>query len=177
MGIQDSFSKLKKKVKHLGRKRKPDRTGGGGHGESVDPGNPLPRPDPQIEAGNDEWDGAAEGGQQASSTDQPPQPDEPELVSANESENEQGGREAETGQAQQPDEPEPVPTSRSENDQGGRKAGVDGGEVKQWCSHPNPGVEFAVGSGSSRGEGEKVETVYPHSSTPPTPRSRKPDGM
>lgn len=177
MGVRDLFSTLKKKVKHLGRKRKPDRPGGSAHGETIDTVNPPPRPEPQIEAGN----GADEGGQQASPTDRPPQLGEPELVPAIGNKNDQEEGETKTDQVQQPDEPEPVPAGRSEDGQGGREAGVDGGEVNQSYSHPHPSVEVAVGSGPRREgndvKGERVERVYPPSPTPPIPRNRKPDGM
>jgi len=150
MGIRDSFTRLKKKLKNLGRKRKPGRTEGEVHGDSVDPANPLPRPEPQIEAGNEEWNGASAHGQQASSTDQAPQQNEPE----------------------------PVPANGSENDQGGGVAGIDG--VYQTHSHPHPGFKVAVESGPSRegndAKGERVEKVYTQSSTP-IPRGSKSDGM
>jgi len=77
MGVQDSFSRLKKKVKRLGNKRKPDRTGLDTGGESVDSGSLLPQPEPPLVGDDGEGDGTDTDGGQARSTDRPPRPDEP----------------------------------------------------------------------------------------------------
>ena len=86
MDIRGPFSRLKKKVKHLGNKHKPGRTRPDVDGEIVDPANSSPRPAPHVTMGDGEGDG-----QQACLTDQPSQPDEPEPVPLGESENNQGG--------------------------------------------------------------------------------------
>ena len=62
MGVQDSFSRLKKKVKRLGNKRKPNRIGADIAGESIDPGNLPSQPEPHLIAGDREGNEAdAEG--------------------------------------------------------------------------------------------------------------------
>ena len=116
MGIRDSFSKLKKKVKHLGRKRKPDRPGGNVNAEDVGPADPLLQPEAHIVAGDGEGNETNAGGQQVSSTDQPPQPGEPELMLAS------GGK----------------------NGRRVGEAGVDGSEVGMRYSHPYPEVEVGT---------------------------------
>ena len=153
MGMRDSLSRLKKKVKHLGSKRKLHRPGADVDEESVDSGNSLQRTDPHhVIAGDGEGDGADADGGQACSADQPPLPGEPE----------------------------PAPASGSEDDQGG-EAGVDGREVGQVNPHQHPDVEVVVGSGPAR-EGdntdeEEGEQFYSCSSTPSTPRGGEPNGM
>jgi len=84
-GIRDSFSRMKKRIKHrlTGRKRKPDRTvvvGGGHHrggnrvnvdGQIDQPGS-LPRPEPHLVAGGSHdrgGDGTNTDGRQVYSTD------------------------------------------------------------------------------------------------------------
>jgi len=72
--IRDSFSRVKKKIKHriTGSKRKPAGTGPGARGEGVDPSGSLPRPEPRVEVSGDHdrgGDGANTGGRQAYSTD------------------------------------------------------------------------------------------------------------
>jgi len=89
MDIRNSFSKLKKKVKHLGSKQKPGKTGA-----DVDPENPLPQPESHVVADDGEGNGADGDGQLTGPIDQPPQSDKPELVPANGSENDKGGGEA-----------------------------------------------------------------------------------
>jgi len=154
MDIRESLSRLKKRVKHLGSKRKPDRSGADTDGEIVDPANPLPRPEYHGAAGDGGWDGVHVGRLQARSTDRPPQPDEPELVTAGE----------------------------SENGQGGGEAGANGREVSRGDSHPYQHVRVVVGSGPSRegddANGEGVGCIYSCSSaTRSVSRSGKPDGM
>jgi hypothetical protein len=53
MDMRESFSRLKKKLKHpLTRsKRKPDKTGAGADGEKVDAGGSLPQLEPPVAAG------------------------------------------------------------------------------------------------------------------------------
>ena len=83
MGFQSLFSKLKKKLKHLGSKRKPGGTGAGADGEGADPAGLVPQPVPYLAAG-----GGHDGGQggsnadgcQVHSIDKPPRPDNPETV-------------------------------------------------------------------------------------------------
>ena len=155
MDIRDSFSRLKKKIKRpfTGRKRKPGKIGADAGGGRVDPADSLSQPEPHIIAGgsnNREDNGADEGGLQARSTDQPPQPDESE----------------------------PVPACGGENDQQRGEAEVDGGEAGKSHSHPQPDAEAMAEIGPSR-EGNdakeaKIEGVTP---TPSILRNEKPDGM
>ena len=59
--IRESFSKLKKGVKHrlTGRKYKADKTQAGGLEERADPSGSLPRPEPHVVTGSDrEQEGA-----------------------------------------------------------------------------------------------------------------------
>jgi len=152
MDIRDSFSRLKRRVKHIGGKRKPDRIGSDIDGESVSATNPLPRPEPHVVAGCGEEDGADTTGWQACSTGQPPQSDEPELV----------------------------PASGNENDRGG-DAGVDGEKVSPGYSHPRPDVEVRAGGGPDLGgneaEGEGYRELYSCSFIPSTPCSEELDGV
>ena len=157
MGIRDSFSRSKKKFKHLlsGIKHKSSGTGTETGGESVSSAGSVPRPVPHIVAGgghNLEDDGGSAGGR-AGSADQFPQQTEQDLAPAH------GG---ETGQE-------------------GGEADVDRGEVSQRHSRPDSDVEATVGSGPGR-EGSdaddvKVEQVHPPPSAPSIPHSGKPDGM
>ena len=94
MDIRDSFSRLKKKLKHPGSKRKPDRTGADSARESVDPAGLLSRPAPHViaDSGHNQGDNGANAGEhQSRSTDPPPPPDVPERVPADESEGNQRG--------------------------------------------------------------------------------------
>jgi len=97
MDIRDSFSRLKKRVKRLGRKQKLGRAGADIDGESVGSDNPLPQPQPHVVVDDREGNEADVGGQQAGTTDQPPQPDEAELSLAGRGENDQGVGEAHQG--------------------------------------------------------------------------------
>lgn len=75
MGLGDSFSKLKNKVKHLlaGKKRKAAGNEAGADGEIVGPTSSLPRPEPHVVAADSgEGSGANADGRQAFSTDLPP---------------------------------------------------------------------------------------------------------
>ena len=157
MGIRDSFSRSKKKVKHLltGRKHKSGGTGTETGEESVGSVGSLPQSVPDIVAGSSRnlADNRASGGGRAGSADQFPQQDEPELA----------------------------PAGGSETGQGGGEVDVDRGEVGQRHSHLDPDVEAVVGSGSGR-EGSntdevKVKQVHPSPSTPSIPHGREPDGM
>jgi len=153
MDVRNSFSRLKKKVKRMGGKRKPGRTGADTDGESISAASSLPQPEPHVVAGDGGGGGSDPDGRQASSTDQPLQPDEPESV----------------------------PASGGEND-GVGDADVDGGQVGTVYSHPHPGIESGTRSGPNRGgdgaDEEGDEIFYSCSSTTPSaPRSGEPDGM
>ena len=152
MDLRDSFSKLKKKVKHLGRKKKSDRTGVDADGESVKSSNPVPRPEPHTEADDGKENRADTDGWPAYSPDQLPRPDEPEQV----------------------------PASEIENVQEGGEAGVDGRKHGLRDSHPNPDIEGGAGSGPSRegsvADGGEGKQSYSSSSTPSNPRVGEPDG-
>lgn len=153
MGLRDSFSRLKKRFKHLVRKRKPGRTGINVGGENINPANPLPRPQPHAEADNGEGDGADTDGWQTYSTDR----------------------------SLQPDGPERVPAGGIENDQEGGETDGDGREASPRYSHPDPDIEGGAGSGPSQeGNGanaEEGEQSYSRSPIPSNPGSREPDGM
>ena len=92
MDIREPFSRLKKKIKHrlTGSKHKPDKIGADASGERAD--GPLPRPGPHVVAGggrDQEGSGSNAVGEQVFSTNPPPQPDKPEPVSGDKSENDQ----------------------------------------------------------------------------------------
>jgi len=151
MKFQDSFSTLKKKVKHrlTGRKLKPDKTG-----ESVDSTGPPPGAESHVVAEGShgqEGDGANADRDQVIPTVQLPQLDEPGAVLAR----------------------------GSASDQERRGADIDEGEVEQTHSHLHS-VDFEVAEGSGPTErkgidGEKVERVYPSPSTTSIPHDGKPD--
>jgi len=153
MDIGDSFSRLKKRVKHMGRKQKLGRAEADVDGESVGSDNRLPQPEPHVVANDGEGNGADEDGQQGGPMDQPPQPDEPKLSLAN------GG----------------------ENDQGAGEADVDGRKVSPMYSHPHSDVEVGVGNGPRQGrngdDGEEYGEIYPRSPSPLVLYSGEPDGM
>ena len=157
MGIRDSFSRSKKKFKHLlsGRKHKSGGTGTETGGESASSVGSVPRPVPHVVAGGShdlEEDGGS-AGRRAGSVDQFPQQTEPELA----------------------------PTHGGETGQEGGEADADRGEVGQRHLHPDSDVEATVGGGpgpeGSNTDGVKVEQVHPSPSTPPIPHGGKPDGM
>ena len=140
--IQNSFSKVKKRLR--GKKPKPDGTGANTPVEGVDSSGSFLRPEPHVVAG-----GGHDG--------------------------EQSGTSAVGHQAGSEDRsPQPEPMLAGGNDGGGQreKAGVDGREVSQIYSHPDPDVGVAVGSGPSQVEGEQV---HPTPSVPSIPPSGKPD--
>ena len=152
MGIRDSFSRLKKEVKHLGSRRKPDRTEPAADGEGTDPVD-LRQPEHQVVAVGGEWDGVDADGRQAYSTDRP----------------------------LHPDELEPMPSSGGGDDKRGGEAGVGGSEVGQMYSHPHPDAEV-VGSGPGQGgddvsDEEEGGQFYSCSSAPSTPSSGESNGM
>ena len=148
MDIRDSFSRLKKKVKHLGNKHKPDRTGAAAGGENADPANPPPRPMSHTATDNGRGNEARTDGHQAHSTDQPPHQDE------------QG----------------PVPAGSSENGPGEGGVGVDGEEVGQMDLHPHSDVEVGAGSESGRDEGVADGGQYGQFDPASTPCNREPNG-
>jgi len=117
MDVRDSFSRLKKKLKHplTGNRRKTGRTEAGADVERVDPTNSLPRLKPGVVDRDREGGGANEDGQQVRLA----------------------------GRPSQLDEPEPVPTHGSENGQGEG----EGEGFSQEHSHPHSHVEVAVESG------------------------------
>ena len=124
MDLGNSFSKLKKKVKHrlAGKKHKPGGNEAGADGEIVRPEGSLPRPEPHVVAGDGEGNGANAGGRRARLTDPPPQQDAP--VS--------------------------VPTGGSENDQEEGGVGVDRKEVIRSHSHLNSDIGVEMGGGLGR---------------------------
>jgi len=149
--MRNLFSRLKKKVKHLGSKKKPGRTRADVDGESASQTEPPSRPGPYIVADDGDGNGADADGQQAGSTDQPPQPDEPVSVPAN------GG----------------------ESDQGGGEVDVNGRKINRTYSHLHPDVEIGAGGPGREGngaDGEEDGQIYSRSSTPSIPRSEEPDG-
>jgi len=151
MDLRQSFSRLKKKVKLLGSKRKPGRTRLDANEEGVDSANPLPRPEPHIVAGDGEGSGVDVSGEGVCSTDRPPQSDGTE----------------------------PVPAGGREGDQAGGGVDVGGEEVTQRCSPPHSDIQIVAESGPGRAGGdaseEEEEQFHSCSSTPSTPRSREPD--
>ena len=124
MDLRNSFSKVKKKVKHqlTGRKHKPARNEAGTDGEIDGSTSSLPRPDPHVVADDGEGSGANPDGRQACSTVLPPQLDEP------------------------------GPAGESENGQGEGGVDVDGREVSQSYPHLHFDVGVAIGSGPGRGD-------------------------
>jgi len=152
MDTRNSFSRLKKKVKRLGSKLKPGRTGADIDEENTNPTNPPPQPGLHVVADDEDGSETDADGQQAGSTDQPPQPDEPE----------------------------PVPANGDENDQGGGEADVDGRKVGPMDLRSHPDVEVGAGSQPGQeGNGGEVEgggQIHSHSPTPSIPHTGEPDG-
>ena len=153
MGIRDSLSKLKKKLKHplAGRKPKSGRIGTDASGDDST-GSPS-RPGSHIVAGgsHDQKDTGATADRPQGSTDR----------------------------FLQLDEPESVPARGSRTDEG--DAVIDGGEVSQVDPHLYSGVEDGAGSGPSgegdNVDGEKVERAHSSPLIPPIPHDGEPDGM
>ena len=157
MGIQHSFSRSKKKFKHLlpGRKQKLGRTGTETGGDRVGPAGSPPQSVSHVVAG-----GSHDLEDNQVSTD---------------------GRQGSTDQLLHQDESGLAPARGNETNQEGGEVDVDGGEDGRRHSHPDSDVEVAVGSRPSQ-EGNdadevKVEQVRPSPSTPSIPHSGKPDGM
>ena len=119
-GIRESFSRLKKDVKHRmkGRKNKPDRKRVDAAGERVDSSGSLLRPESRIAASGDDGEGSSDG-RQVRSRDRSPQP-------------------------------EPILAGGSDNDRQGRETDVDGKGVGQMGSRLDPGVRVAVGGRPSQ---------------------------
>ena len=123
MRLRGSFSRLKKKVKHLGNKLKLGRPGAGVDAESAGPADSLPGQGLHVIADGGGGNGVDPGGQQVCSTDHP----------------------------SQQDESEPVPAGVSEDDRGGGGADVEGREGVQSYSHPHLDIEVVVGGGPGQG--------------------------
>ena len=119
-GIRESFSRLKKDVKHRmrGRKNKPDRKRVDAAGERVDSSGSLLRPGSRIAASGNDGEGSTDG-RQVRSRDRSPQP-------------------------------EPILVGGSDDDGQGSETNVDGKEVGQVDPRLDPGVEVAVGSRPSQ---------------------------
>ena len=149
MEFRDSFSRLKKRVKHrLGEsKPKPNETVADVAGERVDSTGSRPGSGPRVIAGG--------------SRDQ-----------KGEELNADGGQVLSMIRLPQPDEPGPVLTRRSANNQEWR-------EAEQADSHLHSvDIEVTEGSGPVERKDinqEKVEQVYPSPSTTSIPHDRKPD--
>jgi len=154
MKFRDSFSKLKKKVKHVlaGSKPKPDKTGADIGGGRVDSTGSLAGAGPHVIAGG--------------SHDQ-----EGDEVNVD------GGRVIST--VPQQDEPDPAPARGSVDDKERRGADIDRGEVEQTHSYLHSvDVEVAEGSGPAERkdvDGVKVERLYPSPSVTSILHDGKPD--
>jgi len=153
MDFGDSFSKLKKKVKHrlTERKHKSGRKEADADGEVIDPAGSLLRPEPHVVAGGGGGSGGDADERQTCLTDPSPQ---------------QG-------------KPEPVPAGGSENNKGEGGVDVCGREVSQGLSHLHLDVRI-VGRGHDQvgddTDGEEGEQFHSCSSTASTLRSEEPDG-
>ena len=138
--IRNSFSRLKKDLKHRlrGRKVKLDRTGANATEERVDSSDSLPQPAPRVAASGHDGEGSriSTDGQQVRSRDQSPQP-------------------------------EPVPTGGSDDDGKRREANVGGREVSKISSGLDSNAEFVVDNGPSR-EVERVYSSQSTPSIQPT---------
>lgn len=151
MEFRDSFSKLKKKVKHrlTGNKPKPSETGTDVGGERVDSSS-RPRSEPHVVAGgSNDKDGKGP--------------------------NVDGGQVLSTIQS---DDPSSMPERASAKNQERRGVGVDGGEFEQTHSHLDSDVEVAEGSGPAEGKGidmERVEQLDPSPSITSVLRDEKLD--
>ena len=153
MGIRDSFSRLKKTVKHKisSSKLKPDRTGDVSSGERTDETDSLSRPVSHVVASgghNRETNETNTDKQETRSTGGPPQ-----VVSV------------------------PVSVRGSDDDQGGVEGGIGGGD--QGYLYPHSDAKVMVGSGPSQ-KGIEVDRkidggVYPSPSTPSIAHNGGPD--
>ena len=155
MEFRDSFSRLKKKVKHrlTGSKPKPNKTGADIGGESFDPTGSRSESEPHVVAGGSRDQGGKES-------------------------NKSGSQILSTIRLSRPDDPGPVLARGSINDQGRRGTDVDGGEIEQ--THPHlllTNVEVAEGSGAEGKDidGEEVERGGPSPFTTSVPHDVKID--
>ena len=156
MDIRESFSRLKKKFKRAGRKRKPEGTGTDSGGESVNPAGLLSRPVSHIVAGSSR--SRDDNGSDADVR-----------------------REYSIGRLPTPSMQESVSARGGDDCQGGKEGGVDGWEESQRHSHLHSDIEVAVGSESGQGgngvNGENIRQVDLSPSTPSIMYSGKPDSM
>ena len=144
MDMRESFSRLKKKLKHPGSKHKSGRTGANSRENRESPPTSPSLPVPHVVAGGSHSrgeDGANACGRHISSTARPPLPGVPG----------------------------PVVAGGSEGNEGGGDGGVDGVEISQRHLHPYSDVKVMVGSdpgweGNGSYEGN-VGRVHP---SPPT---------
>jgi len=157
MDIRGSFSRLKKKLKQPGSKRKPDRTGAGSGGEGSDPAGSLSSlavPHLVVDSGHNRED-------KGSNTD--------------------GRQIRSAGRLPAPGVPEPVPARRSNNGQGGIEGGIDEGEAGQRHPHPHSDSKLAVGCRpghkGNEADGERVGRVCPSPSTPSITFGGTPNGV
>ena len=152
MGIRDSFSRLKKKLKHpmTGRKPKSGRIGTDASGDDSTGSPSQPGPHVVVGGSHDQKDTGATADRSQGLADRFPQLDEPESV----------------------------PARGSGTDE---EVVIDGREVSQVHPHPHSDVEGGVRSGPSgegdNADGEKVERVPSSSPTPPIPHDGEPDSM
>jgi len=144
--IRDSLSKMKKKLRLTGGKRKPDGTTANPDGERTDSASSLPRPEPHVVEGEDygrEGDRDNVAGERVTSTDRLPPPAESESVSAREDDNVQG-----------------------------EVADVDGGDASHRHPHPHSDSEIWEEGGSS---GEVEWFSFSESTPPLSPLGGEPD--
>jgi len=145
--IRDSFSRLKKKIKHpLRRTRhKPDGAGSDASGERTASSSPLPRPEPPVVVGGDHDRGG-------------------------------NGTNADRRQVRSTDRaPESLPAGGSDNDRQRGEVDVDGREASQRSSRLDPDANVDVALRIRLGR--EVEGVHPSPSAPPIPHSGKPDSV
>jgi len=152
MEFRNSFSRLKKKVKHklAGSKSKSTKAGADTGGSGLDPTGSHPGSEPHLVA-SDGHDQEGSGANTDESAIRPPQPDEPSSVQA-------------PGDA---------------NDQERKDPDIDGGGVEQTYPDLHPvDIEVAEGSGPAEGkdaDGEKVEQLDPSPPTTSIPHDGKPN--
>ena len=144
MGVRDSFSGLKEKLKFKsrGRKRKPDGAGSGSDGEGVDSASSLPLPVSHAVEGGSNVDG-----REVRSTDQLSQPDKPGFAP---NDQEGGETDVDVGEVirRHPNPGQDVETEvGSGPDREGSGTGV--GEVEG--GHPSPSIPSIPHSGKPDG--------------------------
>ena len=142
----ESFSRLKKKVKHrlAGSAPKQKNTGANVGGESVDSTGSRPTPEPHVVAGGYDQEGKepnADGGQGLPMT-QLPQLDESGFVSAFESVNDQERGEADTGEGGVEE-----PHSVTEGSEHTERKDIDGEKLEQ--VYPSPSTASIPYNGKS----------------------------